>query len=205
MRIRKATAADLDGIAALYEAIHDAEESGALTIGWKRGVYPTRSTAEAAIARGDLFVAVEDRIVGAMVINQEQVDVYAAAPWEYPAADSEVMVLHTLTVLPEENGKGYGKAMMEYYEQYAAEHGCPYLRMDTNPLNTRARAFYKRLGFREISTGKTDFNGIGVVELLMLEKKLPAAGLRGTLRDAVSGKTRSDRSSGKTPGQGEAW
>ena len=37
-RIRLATAADIDAVEAIYDEIHDAEESGAATIGWVRGV-----------------------------------------------------------------------------------------------------------------------------------------------------------------------
>lgn len=44
--IRKAVKADLDGIAEIYEHIHMEEESGRACIGWIRGVYPERQTAE---------------------------------------------------------------------------------------------------------------------------------------------------------------
>ena len=44
------------------------------TIGWIRGVYPTRKTAEAALERGDLFVMADSgNVVAAAVINQTQV------------------------------------------------------------------------------------------------------------------------------------
>lgn len=54
--IRKADAADLDAVVRVYEHVHDAEEAGPAQVGWVRGVYPVRSTAEAALERGDLFV-----------------------------------------------------------------------------------------------------------------------------------------------------
>ena len=69
--IRKADLRDLDAAAALYERIHDAEEAGRQTIGWIRGVYPTRATAETALDRGDLYVLEADGdLLGAAVINQ---------------------------------------------------------------------------------------------------------------------------------------
>ena len=37
MEIRPATAADLDGVAAVYDAIHDEEEAGRAVIGWVGG------------------------------------------------------------------------------------------------------------------------------------------------------------------------
>lgn len=43
--IRPATADDLPRIEQIYDAIHTAEETGAASVGWARGVYPTRATA----------------------------------------------------------------------------------------------------------------------------------------------------------------
>ena len=40
--IRKATMQNIDAVAQIYDAVHDAEESGALCIGWDRSVYPVR-------------------------------------------------------------------------------------------------------------------------------------------------------------------
>ena len=99
--IRKATMQDIDAVAQIYEAVHDAEEAGALCIGWDRSVYPVRQTALAALAREDLFVEEEEgAVVAAAIINQTQVPEYALCSWEYPAQENEVMVLHTLVVDP---------------------------------------------------------------------------------------------------------
>ena len=170
---RKATAADLDAIENIYNKIHDAEERGEFTTGWISRVYPVRATAEAALGRDDLYVLEEDgTILAAGVINQLQVDVYAGAPWEFEAEDSEVCVFHTLTVDPDLRGKGIGTRFMAFYEQTAREMGCPELRIDTNARNTNARALYKKLGYKEIDIVPTVFNGIPGVNLVLLEKHL---------------------------------
>ncbi len=171
--IRKATASDLDAVEALYGEIHDAEERGSITTGWLRGIYPVRATAEAAIARDELFVMIEDgKLIGAAVINQIQVDVYEGAAWEYPASPEEVCVLHTLVISPAASGKGFGRAFVRYYEDFARAHGCIELRMDTNARNRAARRLYAILGYREIGTVPTVFNGIPGVQLVLLEKHL---------------------------------
>jgi len=173
MIFRKAAAEDIPAIAKIYEDIHTEEESGRTSIGWIRGVYPTKKTAEASLLRGDLFVAEDNGIVvGTAIINQLQVDVYEGAGWKFPAEDSEVMVLHTLVISPGVFGKGYGKAFVKFYEDYALSQNCPYLRMDTNARNTRARAMYGKLGYREIGIVPCIFNGIEGVQLVLLEKKL---------------------------------
>ena len=173
MKFRKAVESDIPAIAEIYNAIHTGEEKGETTIGWIRAIYPTADTARAALWRGDLFVQEdENAIVGAAIINQSQVDVYAGAPWRYPAADEQVMVLHTLVIAPWAARKGYGSAFVEFYEQYARDHRCPFLRMDTNARNVRARALYKKLGYEEIAIFPCQFNGIPNVRLMLLEKKL---------------------------------
>lgn len=176
MIIRKALSADIPAVAAIYDAIHTAEEAGEVTIGWVRGVYPTQATADAALARGDLFV-LEDkgRIAGAAIINQSQCDGYETASWQYPAENSEIMVLHTLVIDPGEARRGYGKAFVSFYEEYARAQGYRYLRMDTNERNARARVMYQKLGYREIGIIPTVFNGIAGVNLVLLEKAVGKA------------------------------
>ncbi len=170
MNIRRATLFDLPGVAAVYDEIHDAEEAGSITTGWIRGVYPVRATAEAALQRGDLFVMEEkNRILGAALINQTEVDVYADAPWKY---DGEVCVLHTLVISPKKQGRGLGRAFVEFYEEYAFDHEWYELRLDTNARNTLARDMYARMGYKEIAIVPTVFNGIPDVELVLLEKNL---------------------------------
>ena len=171
--IRLAEPRDLDAIDAIYQDIHTGEEAGRTTIGWVRSIYPTRATAEASIRAGDMFVMEEDgRIVAAAKINQEQVPEYTNCPWEADAPPEQVMVLHTLVVSPKASGKGYGTRFVAFYEDYAREHGCPYLRMDTNERNRAARKLYARLGYREADTVNCVFNGIPGVRLVCLEKTL---------------------------------
>ena len=82
------------------------------------------------------------------------------------------MVLHTLVIAPREFGKGYGKAFVKFYEDYALSQGCRYLHIDTNERNLTARRFYGSRGYREAGVCPCDFNGLMGVRLVLLEKKL---------------------------------
>ena len=173
MEIRVAASSDIDSIEKIYENIHDEEKRGFTTTGWIRDIYPTRETAENALIRKDLFVMEDDnKIVAAAIINQLQVDEYKDASWKYSAKDNEVLVLHCLVVDPHQKNKGYGKAFVAFYENYAKQNNCITLRMDTNALNTRARNLYQKLGYEEIGIVKCIFNGIPNVQLVCLEKYL---------------------------------
>lgn len=172
--IRKGTAADIPQIVATYGHIHDGEEAGRTNIGWLRGIYPTEETVRAALAADDLFVMeVDGAVVASARINKEQVPVYAQVPWRYQdVPEEQVMVLHTLVVEPACAGRGYGTAFVRFYEDYARQNGCPYLRMDTNARNSAARRLYAGLGYWEAGIEPCVFNGIPDVKLVCLEKKL---------------------------------
>ena len=173
--IRKATATDLDAVSGIYDRIHDEIEAGRASIGWLRDIYPTRATAEAALARDELFVEEQDGlVVGTAILNQTQVDAYFGAPWEHDVPEKDIMVLHTLVIDPRCKGAGLGREFAAYYERYARSHGCRALRIDTNARNTAARGFYRKLGYREIAIVPVTFNGIPGVDLVLLEKFLDA-------------------------------
>ena len=174
MTIRKGTLEDIPQITAIYDRILTEEESGRAAVGWIRGVYPTRQTAQDSLDAGTLFVLERDGVVAAAAkIDQNQVPEYAGAPWRYPDVPAEqVMVLHTLVVDPLQAGKGCGTEFVRFYEQYALERGCPYLRMDTNERNAAARRLYARLGYWEAGIVPCNFNGIPGVQLVCLEKML---------------------------------
>ena len=160
--IRPATADDLPRIEQIYDAIHTAEETGAASVGWARGVYPTRATAQAALDDGALFVLEDDGVlVAAGRIDQVQVPVYAQVPWQYAAPPEQVLVLHTLVVDPTIAGHGYGTQFVRFYARRARALGCTVLRIDTNAKN-------------EAAIVPCTFNGIAGVELVCLEKRLDA-------------------------------
>lgn len=171
MIIRKAKIQDIDSITKIYDEICDAQDEGKLKVSWIRGVYPTESTAMAALKRDDLFVMeVDNKIVGTAVINQNQMDSYYGANWRFPAGEHEIMVLHTLAISPKVGRQGYGSIFVKFYEEYAREQSCFYLRMDTNEINKTARALYKKLGYEEIGIIPCDFNGIPGFQMVLLEK-----------------------------------
>ena len=171
--IRLATHNDIEVVTAIYDHIHKMEAEGLVRIGWNPSVYPVRTTAEEAIQRGDLFVFEQEGIIMASaIINRTQVPVYATGQWAFPAADDEVMVLHTLTVDPACGGRGIGRQFVAFYEDYALREGCPILRLDTNAVNSFARKMYPSLGYREAGIVPCIFNGIPNVQLVLFEKSL---------------------------------
>lgn len=172
LTFRKADEEDLDDIERIYLRTHDAEETGLTRTGWLRDIYPVRATAEAALDRDDMYIALLDgRTVAAGIINRIQVDVYYDCDWKYTAPEDKVSVLHTLVVDPEARGFGIGPAFVRFWEKLAAEEqNCTVLRIDTNARNLKARKMYASLGYEERDIVPTVFNGIPGVDLVLMEK-----------------------------------
>ena len=171
--IRKATESDIPAVAEIYAHILANEDPAKPATGWLKGIYPVEATARAALGRDDLFVCIEDdKVVASAIINRTQVDVYADCKWSLECEDDEVMVLHTLTVEPACTGRGIGRKFVAFYEDYAREHNCKALRIDTNAVNITARGLYSKLGYTEVGIVPCVFNGIPNVMLVCMEKLL---------------------------------
>lgn len=173
MIIRRACQEDIDSVAAIYRLIHEEERAGRYHIGWNPDIYPVRNTAQGAFGRDELFVCeAEGRIVASAIINSRQEDCYREGDWSQGVTDSEVLVLHTLTVDPCVAKGGIGRKFVAFYEDYARSNGYRSLRLDTQTVNTTARRLYPRLGYREAGIVKTDFHGLRAISLVLFEKML---------------------------------
>lgn len=58
-------------------------------------------------------------------------------------------VVEDVGVLPDLQGKGIGKKMMEYALQYAQEKGCYKMSLSSNLRREQAHQFYESLGFKK--------------------------------------------------------
>jgi len=62
-----------------------------------------------------------------------------------------------LAVVPEHQGKGFGRAIMAEAEKLLKEAGCPKVNIQVREANTSAIEFYQRIGYRiddVVSLGK---------------------------------------------------
>ena len=160
MTIRPATAADLYGITAIYDAILDREEAGPVYTNWQRGKYPTTDTARQALEAGTLYVGQEDGFLwGVVNLNGIQLPEYDAIPWTIPAEREQVAVIHTLCIHPAASGQGRAKQMVTFCEEEARRQGKTVMRLDTWEGNLPANRMYPALDYRYAGAAEFFFQG----------------------------------------------
>ena len=171
--IRKGTAADLDACARIYDAHLDYEVAHVNYTNWLKGAYPTRATAEKALAAGTLYVYEEEGdVVGCANLNHIQPKEYANIPWTIPAEGDEVLVIHTLVFHPERTGGGRGKHFVAFAENLAREQGSKVIRLDTWEGNEPAKAFYPKLNYSYAGITEFFFENFIWENLVCYEKAL---------------------------------
>ena len=160
MTIRPATAADLNGITAIYDAILDREEAGPVYTNWQRGKYPTTDTARQALEAGTLYVGQEDGFLwGVVNLNGIQLPEYDAIPGTIPAERAQVAVIHTLCIHPAASGQGRAKQMVTFCEEEARRQGKTVMRLDTWEGNLPANRMYPALDYRYAGAAEFFFQG----------------------------------------------
>ena len=173
MTIRPATAADLHGITAIYDAILDREEAGPVYTNWQRGKYPTADTARQALEAGTLYMGEDSGFLwGVVNLNGIQLPEYDALPWSIPADREQVGVIHTLCIQPAFGGRGLARRMVAFCEAEARRQGKTVMRLETWEGNLPANRMYPALGYRYAGAAEFFFQGFLRETLNCYEKAL---------------------------------
>lgn len=114
--------------------------------------YPTRDIIENDVKTGTLFAyREEDEIVGIVVLNESQDEEYKEIDWSTNDSDRNIVV-HRLAVHPSQQGKGIGKKLMDFAEQWAKSHNYDAIRLDTYSQNMRNQKFYMKRGYTDLGS-----------------------------------------------------
>ena len=152
MVIRLAETADVPPvIAILSRCMRDLRQRGCDQ--WD-DTYPSVEVLHEDVRARTLFVALEEeRIVAAVCLNEVQPDPYRSVAWHF--ADEHPLVVHRLCVDPDRQGRGLGRRMMEFAEQFARVRGFRSIRLEVYPTAVAAVALYSRLGY--LRAGQVSF------------------------------------------------
>lgn len=111
--------------------------------------YPTREVFEEDIKLGHLYAMKEGgRILGIMVITDEQEPQYDPVPWK--DKDGKYLVGHRIAVLPGQHRKGLADKFMAFFLEYARKYGYTSIRLDTYHKNDRSQALMEKYSFKRL-------------------------------------------------------
>ncbi|MFC0189636.1 GNAT family N-acetyltransferase [Fictibacillus aquaticus] len=117
--------------------------------------YPNFSYIEETANANELYVLCESRkIIGAVVLNEWQSEEWDNVAWSDNS--SQALIIHTLCLLPSEQGKGYGKKLLLFCEKFAAEQKYSCIRLDAFSGNKAALTLYE--SNRYIKRGEVQFS-----------------------------------------------
>jgi ribosomal protein S18 acetylase RimI-like enzyme len=164
LSIRRAELADLPTVIALAHDI------------WHRH-YPgiiTREQIDYMLARGyspeALAPFVTDPTRG-LALAERAAQPLGFAAW-YPPGEPGAMKLDKLYVLPQTQGQGIGRALIEHVAAAARRAGCRTLTLNVNRYNAGAIRAYERCGFRIARSGDFDIGNGFVMEDYIMERPL---------------------------------
>jgi len=113
---------------------------------WDR-FYPNRFVMKNDLKNGTLFgMKAENHLIGAIVLDTNESKQYLKIQWgDYTGRP---LIIHRLAVHPFHQGKGLGKKLLNFAEEYALEKGHTSIRMDVYSQNPEAVGMYERAGYQ---------------------------------------------------------
>lgn len=108
--------------------------------------YPPLEIFASDVEKGSLYAMKEnERIVGIIVLSEEQDEEYTQIEWKNKSDD--FLVVHRLAVLPALQRKGIASRLMHFAENYARDKGFSSIRIDTFSGNPRTLEFFEKRGY----------------------------------------------------------
>lgn len=114
---------------------------------WDR-FYPNRFVIKKDLKNGTLFGLKEDNhLIGAIVLDTNESKQYLKLQWEDPTG--RPLIIHRLAVHPFHQGKGVGKRLLNFAEEYALEKEHTSIRLDVYSQNRSAIGMYESAGYQK--------------------------------------------------------
>ncbi|MHC5218078.1 GNAT family N-acetyltransferase [Enterococcus sp. LJL128] len=163
----------MNEVALLYDALNDYLAAHTNYPGWQKAIYPTRETAEQAVAASNLFVfRKQGRIIGAVILNHEPEAAYSLADWQIHLDYKDIFVVRTFAVHPDFLTMGIGKQMMSSIISYSRQMEIKALRLDVYEENIPAKNLYRAFEFQYIAAVDLGYSAYGLDQFELYQKLL---------------------------------
>jgi GNAT superfamily N-acetyltransferase len=131
--------------------------------------YPNAAYLEKSISNHELFiVALNDRIIGAVILNEIQSPEWRALSWLEDRG--KPLIIHALIIDPNQQSKGFGKRLLWFCEECAQSHNYSSIRLDAFSKNRVSNQLYQNRGYNPIGTVIFDKKPLGNKEYICYEK-----------------------------------
>jgi ribosomal protein S18 acetylase RimI-like enzyme len=112
--------------------------------------YPDIDSLKNDLETQTLFAYYEEgKVLGIVVLNEKQDEEYMEINWS-TTEDQHNIVVHRLAVLPDHQGKGIARKLMDFSEEYAKKNGYDAIRLDTFSQNPRNQRFYEKRNYDKL-------------------------------------------------------
>ena len=173
MELRTANENEWKKVKAFYWQLIEQMDSALYKPGWKKEIYPTDEFLMDSIRNKELYVLLsESNHMASMILNHKCTDGYEKIHWNITATPQEITVVHALGVLPDYQGQGIAKLMVQEAIRTAKENGQKAVRLDVLSTNIPAQKLYSDMGFNYMDTIQLFYEDTGSTNYLLYEYTL---------------------------------
>ena len=118
--------------------------------------YPTWEIINEDILNNEAYGLFDnDKLVSIFALNTKEDPLYKTLNWSFK--NEKALIIHRLAVLPSYQGKGIGKKVLKFAEEFCSKKNLKSIRLDAFSLNTAANNLYLNFGYTYV--GKLTFRG----------------------------------------------
>lgn len=111
--------------------------------------YPNIELVLKDIQNQNLYIFTDaEAVVGCIVMDEQQSPQYAQVKWQLN--EEPILIIHRMAVSPEMQGKGMGKKLVSFAEEFGRMNGYRAIRLDAFKGNKNLQNFYVRLGYEAV-------------------------------------------------------
>jgi len=172
-KLIKTNASDFEKIKSAYIDIINRTPDMKDYTRWEYGKHPTDEMIQKYIDDGNMYMFMDgENLAGVVALTFSQGEDYHPVKWQIEAQDDEVMVLHILGIMPDYQGKGIGRQMIQSALATANDKGIKACRLDVLASNHPAQKMYESLGF--VFCGKQHWfaGNTGWTDFYLYERKM---------------------------------
>lgn len=172
-RIVQAKEEQFEEVRDFYWNLIEGMESMPYKPGWEKGIYPSDAFLKESLKNRELYVYIRDeRLIAAMVLNQECNEGYAGTQWSIEAKGEEVTVLHALGVDCAYQSKGIARKMVLKAIDSTKTNHRKTIRLDVLNGNKPALRLYEGTGFRCVRKVSMYYEDTGWTDFFLFERVL---------------------------------